>query len=116
MNRSSTSPFRNTGSTRPVQGGNNESLELLIRSLERENNSLVEEINILKSKNKKVGDLEEKIDLVLKHNTQLLSENEKLAKLINQKKSEVEVWKSKYDNLSVNRTASSDLENRRLLN
>ena len=47
----------------------------MIRSLERENNSLVEEINILKSKNKKVADLEEKIDLVLKHNTQLLSEN-----------------------------------------
>lgn len=44
---------------------------------------------MLKNKNKKVADLEEKIDLVLKHNTQLLSENEKLAKLINQKKSEV---------------------------
>jgi hypothetical protein len=89
MNRSSTSPFRGTGGGRSNNGGNSESLELLIRSLERENNSLVEEINILKSKNKKVGDLEEKIDLVLKHNTQLLSENEKLAKLINQKKSEI---------------------------
>jgi hypothetical protein len=64
---------------------------------------------MLKNKTKKVADLEEKIDLVLKHNTQLLSENEKLAKLINQKKSEVEMWKSKHDTLSVNRATSSDL-------
>ena len=48
MNRSSTSPFRGTGATSvPPQrnlGGNGhppESLELLIRSLERENNNLV---------------------------------------------------------------------------
>lgn len=33
MNRSSTSPFRNTGTSRPTTGGNNESMELLIRSL-----------------------------------------------------------------------------------
>jgi len=64
---------------------------------------------MLRNKTKKVNDLEEKIDLVLKHNTQLLSENEKLAKLINQKKSELEVWKSKYDSLSANRTSSNDL-------
>ena len=57
MNRSSTSPFRNTGANRPTTGGNNESLELLIRSLERENNSLVEELTMLKNKTKKVGDL-----------------------------------------------------------
>lgn len=41
MNRSSTSPFRATG-TAPRPAVNNESLELLIRSLERENTSLVE--------------------------------------------------------------------------
>lgn len=33
MNRSSTSPFRNTTTNRGTTGGNNESLELLIRSL-----------------------------------------------------------------------------------
>ena len=87
MNRSSTSPFRNTGASRAPTSGNVESLEQIIRSLERENNSLVEEMTALRNKTKKVGDLEDKIDLVLKHNTQLLSENEKLAKLINQKKS-----------------------------
>jgi hypothetical protein len=57
MNRSSTSPFRNTPASRPTTGGNNESLELLIRSLERENNSLVEELTMLKNKTKKVADL-----------------------------------------------------------
>jgi hypothetical protein len=54
--------------------------------------------------------------MVLKHNDQLLRENEKLAKLINQKKNECEVWKNKYDTLSVNRTANSELENRKLIN
>ena len=87
MNRSSTSPYRNTNLSRTPTSGNAESLEQIIRSLERENNSLVEEMTVLRNKTKKVGDLEDKIDLVLKHNTQLLSENEKLAKLINQKKS-----------------------------
>lgn len=42
--------------------------------------------------------------------------NEKLAKLINQKKNECEVWKNKYDTLTVNRTANSELENRKLIN
>jgi hypothetical protein len=87
MNRSSTSPYRNTNLNRTPTSSNAESLEQIIRSLERENNSLVEEMTVLRNKTKKVGDLEDKIDLVLKHNTQLLSENEKLAKLINQKKS-----------------------------
>jgi hypothetical protein len=54
--------------------------------------------------------------MVLKHNDQLLRENEKLAKLINQKKNECEVWKNKYDTLTVNRTANSELENRKLIN
>lgn len=72
MNRSSTSPFR--GNTRTA-GGSSESLEQLIRSLERENNSLVEEVNILKQKSRKVNDLEEKTELIVKHNDQLLREN-----------------------------------------
>jgi uncharacterized protein YoxC len=95
MNRSSTSPFRSTA-LRSTNGGGSESLEMVIRSLERENNSLVEENIMLKNKSKKVAELEDKIDLVLKHNTQLLNENERLAKLINQKKSEVDLWKNKH--------------------
>lgn len=57
---------------------------------------MVEEINTLKIKAKKVTDLEDKTELIVKHNDQLLRENERLAKLINQKKNEVEVWKNKY--------------------
>jgi predicted RNase H-like nuclease (RuvC/YqgF family) len=105
-------PQRPTG----VTGNTPESLELLIRSLERENTSLVEEVNILKQKSKKVNELEDKTELIVKHNDQLLRENERLAKLINQKKNEVEVWKNKYETLSVNRSATSDLENRKLIN
>ena len=92
MNRSSTSPYRASGavgSRGGASGGNPDSLELLIKSLERENNSLVEEINILKMKSKKVNELEDKTELIVKHNDQLLRENERLAKLINQKKNEV---------------------------
>ena len=116
MNRSSISPYRGVGGGRATGGTTPESLELLIRSLERENNNLVEEINILKAKSKKVNELEDKTELIVKHNDQLLRENERLAKLINQKKNEVEVWKNKYESLSVTRTATSDLENRKLLN
>lgn len=92
MNRSSTSPYRASGVAGTRGAGSSttpESLELLIRSLERENNSLVEEINTLKIKAKKVNDLEDKTELIVKHNDQLLRENERLAKLINQKKNEV---------------------------
>lgn len=63
-----------------------------------------------------MGELEDKIDMILRHNTQLLNENERLAKLINQKKSEIEIWKNKHDNLMANRSTASDLEVKRLLN
>lgn len=74
MNRSSTSPFRGIAgsSTRP---GSIESTEMIIRTLEQENTTLVEEINILKAKGKKMSELEDKIDMILRHNTQLLNEN-----------------------------------------
>jgi hypothetical protein len=45
-------------------------------------------VNILKQKGKKVNELEDKTELIVKHNDQLLRENERLAKLINQKKNE----------------------------
>ena len=54
--------------------------------------------------------------MILRHNTQLLNENERLAKLINQKKSEVEIWKNKHDSLLSNKSSASDLEVKRLLN
>lgn len=91
-------------------------MEHIIRNLERENTGLVEELNILKQKSKKVNELQDKTELIVKHNDQLLRENERLAKLINQKKNEVEVWKNKYETLTVNRTSTNDLENRKLIN
>jgi hypothetical protein len=63
-----------------------------------------------------MSELEDKIEMILRHNTQLLSENERLAKLINQKKSEVEIWKNKHDSLLANRSTASELEVKRLLN
>ena len=76
MNRSSTSPYRGVGGgTRATGGQPPESLELLIRSLERENSGLVEEISVLKMKSKKVNELEDKTELIVKHNDQLLREN-----------------------------------------
>lgn len=60
MNRSSTSPFRSgvTNLQRPIGTGNGpESMEHIIRNLERENTGLVEELNILKQKSKKVNEL-----------------------------------------------------------
>lgn len=120
MNRSSTSPFRGTGTaaTRLPAGSSStpESLELLIRSLQRENSSLVQQVNILKQKGKKVNELEDKTELIVKHNDQLLRQNQRLAKLINQKKNEVEVWKNKFESLSVNRSATNDLQTRKLIN
>ena len=67
-------------------------------------------------KGKKVNELQQKTELIVKHNDQLLRENERLAKLINQKKNEVEVWKNKYETMSVSKSATSDLEARKLLN
>jgi len=56
-----------------------------------------------------VAELEDKNELILKHNTQLLNENERLAKLINQKKSEIELWKNKHESTLANRSTASDL-------
>lgn len=115
MNRSSTSPFRGTGAS-IARSGAGDSAEILIRSLEQENNSLVDEINVLKTKAKKTSELEDKIEMILRHNTQLLNENERLAKLINQKKSEIDIWKNKHDSVSANKSTANDLEVKRLLN
>ena len=38
-----------------------------------------------------MNDVEEKIGMIIKHNIQLLNENERSAKLVNQKKSEVDI-------------------------
>lgn len=68
-----------------------------IKELLRADLIMLEEENaILKAKCKKVGELEEKVDMVLKQNSQLLSENERLSKLLHQKKQEYEILKDKF--------------------
>ena len=58
---------------------------------------LEEENAILKVKCKKVGEQQEKIEMILKQNSQLLSENERLSKLLHQKKQEYEILKDKFE-------------------
>lgn len=121
MKNSSTSPFKST-----LGGGYNRrseevyedssSMNLVVRSLEKENNTLAEEVALLRNKNRKVAEIEDQMEQILKHNNELLTENEKLAKLINQKKGEVELWKSKFESHSAAKFSSQELEVKRLLN
>ena len=110
MNRRDRSPFR-SGTK-----GSIESLELTLRNLERENDGLVSEIGLLRNKVRMVSELEDKIELVTRQNNQLLNENERLSRLVSQKRSEVDIWKNKYESLAVNKSSSSELEIKRLLN
>lgn len=80
--------------------------------------SLEEENAILRTKCKKVAELEEKVELVLKHNSQLLVENEKLSKLLHQHKTDYEVMKNKFEMVSSQRagiTSGQDFEIKKLL-
>ena len=66
-----------------LEDHSNKIKELLRRDLD------IEEQNaILKTKCKKVGELEERVEIVLRQNSDLLAENQKLSKLLHQKKSE----------------------------
>jgi len=72
----------------------------------------------LKAKCKKVGELEEKVEIVLRQNSDLLAENEKISKLLHQKKSEFEVLKNKYDATMAHRLGNSaeyEFERKKLL-
>lgn len=69
-----------------------------IKELLRADLIMLEEENaILKAKCKKANEQEEKIEMVLKQNSQLLSENERLSKLLHQKKQEYEVLRDKFE-------------------
>ena len=59
-----------------------------MKELLRTDLSMLEEENaILKLKCKKVSELEEKVELVLKQNSHLLTENEKMSRYLHQQKS-----------------------------
>lgn len=73
--RDDKSPYRGTSTIGGGRRGVEDSYEAIIRNLEQENTALVDEINILKAKGKKVVELEDKTEMILRHNTQLLNEN-----------------------------------------
>lgn len=80
---------------------------------------LEEENAVLKAKCKKVGELEERVEIVLRQNSDLLAENEKLSKLLHQKKSEYEVLKNKHDASLAHRLGSSaehEFERKKMIN
>ena len=91
-----------------------------IKELLRQDLTMLEEENaILRTKCKKVGELEDKVEMILKQNSDLLAENEKISKLLHQKKSEFEVLKNKYDSAMAHRMGSSaehEFEKKKLLN
>jgi hypothetical protein len=71
------------------------------------------DLEIANFKAKKASEMEEKVDMVLKHNAQLLGENDQLSKGFNQKKTESEVWKQKYEaqmNSMIQMKASYELD------
>ena len=73
MKNSGTSPFKATlGGYRP-SGGIDGDYSVTVHHLQKENMSLNEEIAILRSKSKRLVELEEKVDMILKHNNQLLT-------------------------------------------
>lgn len=79
---------------------------------------LEEENAILKIKCKKVTELEERVEIVLRQNSDLLVENEKISKLLHQKKSDLQVLKNKYDATMAHRLGSStehEFEKKKLL-
>lgn len=80
---------------------------------------LEEENAILKTKCKKVSELEDKVEMILQQNTQLLGENERLSKLLHQKKGEMEVLKDKYEvqmSQKMGYAAEFDFERKKLIN
>ena len=91
-----------------------------IKELLRQDLTMLEEENaILRTKCKKVGELEDKVEMILKQNSELLAENEKISKLLHQKKSEYEVLKNKYDSAMAHRMGSSaehEFEKKKLIN
>lgn len=91
-----------------------------IKELLRQDLNMLEDENaILRSKCKKVGELEDKVEMVLKQNSELLAENEKISKLLHQKKSELEILRNKYDTAMAHRMGNSaehEFEKKKMIN
>ena len=57
---------------------------------------LNEEVLFLNRKLEKLDELEEKIEVLLAQNSHLVDENESLIRLIQQKKTDVEMWRARF--------------------
>ena len=55
------------------------------------------DLELANIKVKKTKELEQKVEMVLKHNASLLNDNSQLQKTLNQKKTESDIWKNKYE-------------------
>ena len=91
-----------------------------IKELLRADLIMLEEENaILKAKSKKVPELEDKLEILQKQNSQLLNENERISKMMHQKKHEYEVLKDKYDlqsNQKLEYASGFEYERKKLIN
>ena len=61
-----------------------------------------QDLELANFKTNKQFAMEEKVEMVLKHNVQLLDEVNIITQNFNQKKTESEIWKQKYDNQLTN--------------
>lgn len=66
---------------------------------------LEDENSLLKLKCKNIAELEEKVELVIKQNSHLLAENEKMSRHFHQQKSENEMLRNKCESLSAQKYA-----------
>jgi predicted RNase H-like nuclease (RuvC/YqgF family) len=67
------------------------------KELEADILGLNEEVMFLNRKLEKLDELEEKIEVLLAQNSHLVDENESLIRLIQQKKSDAEMWKARFE-------------------
>jgi hypothetical protein len=75
------------------------------------------DLDFANSKAKKTKDLETRVELILKQNSRLLGENDQLQKNFNQKKTESDIWKGKYEaqmNTIISMKANYEIEIKKL--
>ena len=82
-------------------------------ALEAEVLALNEEIMFQARRIEKIDELEEKIEVLLAQNSHLVDENETLIRLIQQKKSEVEMWRARFEGES-NNTNVAEAEKKKI--
>ena len=80
---------------------------------------LEDENNVLKIKIRMIPELEEKIEVTMRQKAELLAENQRMAKMIHQQRSEFEVLKKQFEMQNSQRhnlTTNLEFENKKLKN